>query len=582
MSFGFKLLLLMAGLGLSVPAFAPPPRPSPGTASSCTSAFRLIVDNAAPNWEMFRTLYANAEPTPLGKSLEVDNQRYIDLLAAPAAADLVFVHGSMKPMKRLNDHLFAEESGAGKKDVDASRNLFRILFIENLEENAELKKALVSRFIDFKSMEFAFDRTKLAKPELFDAQINELLVTTQLQYETAMQRYLTQNPDLVRRLVEERGLTSDLRAWHHFGVATGHPDLAVCAARAATSEYDTELGMRSLGARKFDEAVIQKKLFRADRTEKKALLESLGKDSPVFMLYENSGERVLSFEALDVLRKVEAANLEEYIDKVQKDFKLRVNVTLTEAQVLQLRDYFALAGDFMPSVRGAKRGRIAFEQARFGAANVDFARQNVVNYYHTMGAMALANARAVAGHESPARLAIQLSRAGDVLATNRLVELRETFDKARNAAEITGDYQHTGDDGAVILSGLPTETQQIALGRELLKLTTSPADYRIVWVPTIQGPSGIDAAAMSKESIKGENFEKKLRQALYGQLRAQGDTDPGKTMDSVAFTTVMDPAGRTFQLYIVGGNRVIDTAVATIVAPGLIEGYRLQKTVVVR
>lgn len=540
---------------------------------SCTSTYSLVKANPPQMFELFRVLYGSAAPPEVIERQSRENANFMQLSGTPAAKDLVFVHGMLKPMKRLNDKVFDDEASSGKEDVNAARNLFRMLFVENLEAHPELSRALVAQYTDFKTMELAFDPKRMREPQHFQAELDHVIRITQLHFSDLMVKYFSKNEPLLQKILQERGLTGDFRAWHLFGVSQGNPDLAVVAARQAASDFSPEHGV-PLKARQYTDEGVLKPLNEIEAIIKPRLIAGIGATSTIFEKYEGTEHLVLSRDAIDILRKVSAADFQEYAAKVREGFEARFNRTLGDLQIRDLRDYFALADDFQPTVRIAKRTQIELKGATDGLLNVDFAAQNVENMHHTMGALAVAGAAAREGKPGAGTLAIEKAREGEVKATARLKELASTFDTARKNAGISGEYQSSGDDGSVVLRGAAGAEAREKFFRELLKGRPPASDYRVVFLPPMKGELGqVDTGGLSRESVKGENFEKALRSSLYGKVT-------NADLKKVGIAVELDPAAKTYRLTFFGPQAAVEAVqakaqaqmAATSLAP---EGYRL-------
>lgn len=548
-----RILVLLAFI--SPLAFAPPL-----ARGLCTSTISLVDEiTRNPDWKLFSILYSSANPAPVKGSHLADNQHYLNLIESPEAPKLWYIHGALKPLKQLNDKVFSGEESAGKKDVDAARNLFRVLFFENLEAHPELSNALKGRFFDFKILELAIDPSKsgFTSEQHFVEEVNHVIRVTQMQFDSAMIKFAAGNPVLMDRVLKEHGLTGDFRSWHLFGISKEHPDRAAAAARTAQRQYTSERGV-PLKAVPYTETLVTEKLAEVD-SQRTALVSSLGRNSEILIPYEKTGLQVLSPHAIDILRKISAAGKEDYIEKVRSNFRAQhFTDALSDAQIIQLRDYFSLADEFQPPLRIAERVQIDLDRAKKGALNVDFAGQNVVNLFHTMGAIA----QAKRDGKSP----FELIRQGETKATERLNTLAKTFDEARKAAGIDGSYERSGDDGTVYLENIPTAQQKTALFRELAKRTKDLSEFRIVWVPPIysQG-TDINGGAMSKESVKGENLEKKLRQKLFAKLKATPTQTVSQQLKATLFTMEMNPTTHQMRMYVVGANPEILSAVQSII-----------------
>ncbi len=531
------------------------------------STFNMYMNDTPVCGNLFRGIYRVANPEKLGISPQADNQNFIDLVAKPEGRSKVYLHVTLKVLKPLNDRVFADEGQNGKEDVNSVRNIYRILLIENLQAHPELSKALVgigdpepqSRFLDFKTAEFAFDPALFTGGEaLMMRQLDGVLVKTGLQFEAVVMKVYGPHSDLIANMAKEHGLVSDLNAWHLAGVAKGHPDAAAFAARRKASHYNPEK-VNSMNVERFSETDATELVARIESDLRPKLLASIGQDSPVFAKDFSGQHVIMSKDSIDVLRKVDAVGKEDYIKKVQAEFNAKLKVQLTREQVLGLRDYYALVDTFSPSIRAAERTQIDLTKAKQGKISVDFAGQNVENIFQTMSAVAEAHA---ASSGSSGRRAIELSRVAEGRATKRLAELKEYFAAAAKLAGITGKVEFSGDDGELILEKPLSDEQWTALHRALergvhdekgMLVKKLVSEFRIVHTPPIFNKSaGIDPGEMSRETVKGEDFEKRIRRELY-------ETMDGSRVKSLGLASRLNPTSHTFELTLVGGWTAAET-----------------------
>lgn len=513
----------------------------------CLATISLIVDHPGKlPYEMFHVLYAEANPPARGANTEADNVEYLDLAASARAADHYFLHVTLKPLKQLNESVFTGETESGKKDVDAARNLFRLLLYENILAHPKLKKGLRSQFADFKTFELAFAKGDFADRAEFDRAVAELMSATQIHFDLAMIRYTRDNKELQQRMREVSGLVGDFRAWHLSGVGDGNPDHAAFPARFSVQDFDRERGVASR-PRAYSPKEIEAHLGKIEGDLRPAVVREF-RDVPGMMRkYEGTEDYVLSDQAIDILRAVPAKDLKEYVAYVKKEFERRLGVkfhpTNYEDQIVLLRDYYAAADLMQPPIRVAKRVPVNLSRAAHGAVTIDFVGVNVTNMYHTMGMLAQA-------HRAGAKAdrILEMMREGEGLATKRLALLKANFQKAVRAAGLKGEIQFSGDDGAVILDHPATSEEKEKLYTALFALDSQGGSYRPVWVPGMRNESKVlDGGLMTRESVLGETIEKRLRKSLYGKVPS---TDLGK----VLFSVTPDPSTRTAQITVVGLN----------------------------
>lgn len=514
------------------------------------STFRGIMDNSYSCPGLMRAVYRLANPEELGASHEDDNLNFISLTQSPESARFLYLHLTLKVLKPLNDRVFAGNDQSGKDEVNTARNLYRILFSENVMANSKLAAAVVGygsanpagRFMDFKSKEWAFDPEKFpGGKERLKAEINAMLVATGLQFDQVMRRVYGNDSELVRKMRHEHGLVSDFTAWHLAGLAQGHPDLAAFAARNAASDFVYDGGAFSLNAREFSPEAAANAVERIENGLMPRLYGALGPSSRA--LTREDGVLVLSREAIEILRKVDAANFEEYFLKVSGAFEFRLGVKLSAERVRDLRDYLAFVDRFSPSIRMPKREQIDLSKARHGKVSVDFAGQNVENLYQTAVAVARAFAERTNDTDVGTR-AIHLARAGEAVATRRLEKLKANFFSAAVAAGL-GEVKYSGDDGEIVLTNKIHEANWRRLFVELSKYPEPLAEYRIVHTPPILNGGILDPGAMSRETVKAEEFEKNMRNRLFASI-------PYVRMKQLAIASTIDPNNKLLNVVLPG------------------------------
>ena len=515
------------------------PGPCFGLIALCDLDLAMIATPKEKRQDLFLAFFSNVNPPSLGKSQTADNEAYIALVDKGYDPNVTYLHESLKVMKVLNDRTFAGEDSQGKEAVNAVRNLFRMILTEHLRSNPVVWNALMKQYVDFKSMEFPFDKRKIEDPKIFKAQLFGVVRDAQIEFEHHMFRFFGNDGTKMTSFLQEHGIAGDLRAWHTFGVSEGHPDLAATAARFAPGRFDREKSV-PLNPVEFSEAQAASVV---DKIE--ALRQSLSQsliETNVMAPYEGQSEKVLSHAAIDILRKVKASNLDEYVASVQKTFKTNHGVTLNREQVIELRDYFTLTDIFQPNIRSAKRTEIALTGGKHGIQNVDFAGQNIFNFYHTMGALTRASSSSKKNERG--KNAVIFARENEALATARLEKLKEGFDGNRSDAGFSGEYQLSGDDGVVVLQNPVTVDNHNQLYRSLLK-QGNIADYRMVYVaPPTSSEKRNDAGFLSGEIVRGETLEKALRKSLQGKISAQD-------LERVGFPVHIDPNQKHIEIIIV-------------------------------
>ncbi|MCB0419203.1 MAG: hypothetical protein KDD39_16265, partial [Bdellovibrionales bacterium] len=415
-------------------------------------------------------------------------------------------------------------------------------------------------------------------PSQFIEEMNHEVRTAQIEFEASMLMLTRDNPAVIQRVLKEKGLVSDLRHWHSFGWAFGNPDLAAAAARLVARDFRSDQ-FNSLNPRPFSEVDLRRKVERIEGTKsmpglRAQLIDRLGAKSPVLQEYEDSDHMVLSLGAIDILRSSKARNREEYVLERQGQFKEILKVDLDETSVILLRDYFAESDIFIPSIRQAMRGSINLSKARFGFHGIDYARQNVFNIYHTLGAIAVA---ATKGAEGTGRRAVEMSRAGESLATERLLGLRKAYWRECDAAGIVGERQESGDDGAVIPEERPASEALLRLYRGLAaNEDVKPFDLRptYVWPARDEKTFELDLGRMSNSDVNAQGVEKRLRGILIRKL------SPEK-FERLLIPVHIDPTSRRVEVYVAGADEATYSIVENALtgADAMPEGHTLARII---
>jgi hypothetical protein len=443
--------------------------------------------------------YRNRTPRHLRPELttEQENQRYQAFVEnLPPENHYRFVHISLVPMREMN-------SGAleTKEHVDAARNLFREILLQELYSAPFVRDRLLEQMIGFKQMEFVFSPTTQAEVGAFEGLLSGAIRDAQMRFDKEIKHYLAPESIDMQHFLRQAGPVSDFRAWHQVGMGIGHPDFA--ATQVKLMQYNPDRSPE-LKAHRFNVPLAETTLESAE-TSRVALAEKFA-DTKLMAPYEGKGQ-ILTRGALEVLRKLKNLPEEFYLKEVIPLAGAKLGVTLTPNDARHLRTYFRSAECFSPAVREAETVSINFAAAKHGLITVDIGGQGHVNAIHNMGALMEASHL----KERRAVNAVLLTRKFDEKATARLHGMEARFQKALELAGIADRARFSGDDGGVVLTK-PLAPGQYEKLLDALASDPELADFRIAYSqPGKRTPNSADHSA-------AETLEKDLRESLRGVL----------------------------------------------------------------
>ncbi len=460
-----------------------------------------------------------------------DNKNYMET-AAKANPDVkLVVEVENAVLKQLNDKVFHN-----KDVVTALSNQYKKMFFDRIHADSELSSAVIARYSDFKGVGIALNDNS---PRIQTA-LNRLHADVAKSFADAV----TKSP--VSKLVEgQRGLSGDPANWHLAGTGSTI-DEAAAVARELRSDYESgkvsKLGKFSdykerLTRRIADAETIRAKLQNDPSSDSKVMVPSRS----------DSSRKVLSVEAIELLRKVSAKDLDEYVSLVQARFKKRFKIELTREFAIEMGDYYNLVDKFSPKLLQEKRVVIDLSVADQGIVSVDFAGQGARNIHETMNALSEV-------HETGADMtsAMNASRAGELRATQKMQALgAKVIDSVATVfAPKERSVQFSGDDGIFMPEGRALERADKIRFVGRLASTPEGARLRVTFLPPKYSDGKvIPVSERSSLIVKAEGVEKALLSELEGRL---GFTAIGKTM--FAIDLVPNSAGGGKINIVVGGE----------------------------
>jgi hypothetical protein len=455
-----------------------------------------------------------------------DNRAFIRAANEARPGEVVFWTENTV-LKQLNDTVFDN-----KPMVTAMSNHYKEILFRRVQANPYLRSRLIGRYSDFKSTGFRF---RDAGPEL-EAQMRQVYDETAREFAQAIDG--TPMAELVRG---HRGISGDPASWHLAGMGST-VDEAGAAARTARS-FHTAGGTRMESFTQV-EGLLTERATRVERY-RSVLASEIPADSGI-MVPARTGSRplVLSEPAIELLRKVDARDLDGYVAQVQEKFRRRFGVNLSRETVIHMRDYYTMADGFSSGLLQESRTVIDLGSANHGIVSVDFAGQGARNLNETMAGLAEAPGDGRAG--------VRQARAAEGRATARMQGLGDGFGDAVDGTfgrGQSGRIQFSGDDGIFMPQRALTPEGKVEFVQRVAAVPEGTG-LRVTFVPTEYSGGGVIPAGQRSALIQtAENVEKNLRSALEGRV-------PHEQMRRVmvAVDLVPDAQGGGRVNLILGGN----------------------------
>jgi len=421
--------------------------------------------------EAFTRKFLNYSPTT-----QEQNLRWI-ALAEESPKNVKFFDVENSVMKNLNDSL------KDKNLVTSLTNYHKAILQSKTEKlMAELKSQfpdleLVS-YSDFKSSRFAF---KGQGPPDLQQRLDQILKETNQDFSD----YITKN---------KFANTSDQSdQWFRAGYGET-ADQASLAARF--SRQSSENSVQSYTSSQMKTAMGQKlQNTNALRTQ---LQSEVGHTS----LMEGSGKKILSSDAIDILRK----NGND-LAKSQADLKNRFGLSeLSTNTVERMQTYVRSVDEFAPSLHIAQREVSHLDEAVYGGLSADMTGMGSKNLSATAKALS------------------ESKNLDEALVQTRIAErqITEKFNKQKNAfqeavQDVVGKNRIktvcSGDD----CTAIPMQALSEAEKEKILQRLTDrgySSEFRIAFIPERVA----DTNARTLLAVHGESVEKELRKNLASKM----------------------------------------------------------------
>lgn len=317
-------------------------------------------------------------------------------------------------------------------------------------------------------------------------------------------------PDLQQRLnkilKETNQEFSDSVTKSGFVQASDHPenwfragygetaDQASLAARFSRQNADNTL--QSYMASDMKSTMTMK--VRAVESARSQLQSELGHTA----LMEGSGKKILSSDAIDILKKNGSD-----VAKSQADLKNRFGLSeLSETSVRKMQSYVKSVDEFSPSIHIAQREVSHLDEAAFGGLSADMTGMGSKNLNAT--------AKALSDSKTLDEALVQ-TRKSEKTITEKFNQQKETFQNVLK--DVVGKDRIktvcSGDDCTAIPKQVLSETEK---ERILQKLTDAgySSEFRLAFIPE----NVADTTARSQLAVHGESIEKALRKNLADKM----------------------------------------------------------------
>ncbi len=427
-------------------------------------------------------------------------------------------------LKELNDKILLD-----KDLVTSLDNYLKADFLKRIQESAVINDHLVSYYIDFKSLRLHLDSYSTQMKR----ELNAL-------YQQSMKKF-KEEVDLMNLsslYSKGRGLSSDPANWYLAGIGRSN-DQANFASRIGRTLF-TEANQGHMVDFNNHINIFMSKLDNIEGLRFKLHQQAKG-------LF--SKDEVLKLEVIDILRKVKASSLDEYVAQFQKRIKDRYHMNLSRDVVIGLRDYFSNADLFSPALLIEQRVIVDMSKTVAGNISVDIAGMGARNMRTLMESLSSYKGKDV-------QQILDRIRLSEIKATDELGNLRKIIERSLKQVEMIrkgrfdNTIQVTGDDLVFFPhNGSYQRRHKIQL-LESLSQHEESAHFRIVFLPQ-KDLSGRDILYVKRMEYitRGEDLEKSLRLSLESKI----PFDRLKKM-SIAVDLAVDAGSLKIALMVTGGS----------------------------
>ncbi len=397
-------------------------------------------------------------------------------------------------LKELNDKVVQD-----KDFVTALTNLHKDVVWEAISADPELRKHIVAKYSDFKSVRLAFD---VDNPEI-RRKLKEKMAVINGRYRD----YVASLSLKAGWRDKARGLALDARNWYHGGLVAS-PDEAGLATRS--SRYFSGVSE----VRTFSESKELLEQSRGAVAKYQAWAEQRFATVPGFLTAAPNGKKVLSAEAIEAIRKVNPKEVTElgYQEAIQKVLKERFQVVTSSEEARALREMLNQADRFSPGLLLEERVVIDLGQPAAEVLSADFKGQNARNLEETLKALS-----------DPSRSleeTVRLARAGEEAATVSLEERKGRFQRVLGEMFPGLKASFSGDDGMAFLPKPLTDAERKRFAEIWQSEGGRAEDIRLTFERFQYADTGnsIPTDMRSKLVVAAEGMEKKLRAELIAVM----------------------------------------------------------------
>lgn len=489
----------------------------------------------APSYDKMRRMRERFER--FRKVNGAHNREFNDLARRANAGEITaaeaFYFSENAVLKELNDKVIAD-----KDLVTALTNLRKDLEHFHLTLDPEIAPHIVAQSSDFKVFQLALDS---AEPKLL-AKIQQKVAMMNERYAEFLADAAAERGWVARG----NGLAKDPRSWFHAGVGATADEASLAARDSRTVKW----GEAGPQVRSFLQARgnLERAGRFADRYQAWAARRFADVDG--FLSAAGNGEKVLSAEAIETMKKVSPAapTAEAYRDAVIAAIDERFHLRVSPKEADALKNYLSLSDRFSPSLLLDERIEIDMGQAAAAVVSADFKGQGARNIEETMKALAQTKGEPLAGR-------VQEVRRGEELATGKMEALKGKYAEALQDTVPGLRGQFSGDDGMGFLAKSFAEEDKIRFVKNWLNRRGALGDLRLTFENFRYRDTGklIPKDARSELVVSAEAVEKKLRAKL---LKTLGRKELNDTMILVSLEGEEHGPGRVSLILLnKGGER---------------------------
>lgn len=468
------------------------------------------------------------------------NRRFIALAKNPDGRRRLFFHVENAALKTLNDCCLRD------REISAALlNAYKKIFFEKLDSDPVLSAHLDARYADYKSIRLALregsDRKEIERrlQVLYD-QVGADFAKIVEEQRALVPLYSASTHRLARRP----------KSWHLAGLGETADEASHAARDARRSDIADDGSVTPLHFAKRIED-FHTRLSNAEDARRE-VERRLGRSGGVMEpISETRRTKILSPEATDILRRVEATDAASYVEAVKKEFKLRFDVDLSAEDVRALQSYYHLIDSFSPSIYVAQQDIVDLSLPQHGFVSVDLTGQNVRNLIEVMKSLE-DSARQRRPRPTPedqervARYTLGKLREGQNRASDEFERIQAAFSDALARAKreqgkdptgLGGDKRFSQDNG-ILASGddlifAPNGELSVRERNSLLKHLAEagvPSHYRVVFVPPHYKDGGATPVTIPERAraaliVRGEEIEKETRKVLKGIVSREANND---------------------------------------------------------